>query len=206
MIVPILQIIQARSTSQRLPGKIFEKIGDKTLLEWHIVNSAKCSISGLRTVLTMPYQEPEEKKIRQIASMYKVMAYSHLTKPRDVLKEFVMTADIYNPEWVVRTTADCPFICPKIMDRTIESAFRIETPVFNCYNEHSVVEVFRYSDLLRADRELPPLEECNDYQKKCREHVTMYFVKGFSKGSIDTKEDLERERQKWGERFYGRLM
>jgi spore coat polysaccharide biosynthesis protein SpsF len=197
----ILHIIQARSTSSRLPNKILKKIGDKTLLEWHISNTVS---GGITTALTVPYKDPKLKEITKIADKYKVKVYSNKTEKRDVLGEFVLVAKKYSPDWIVRTTADCPFIEKRWFLDTIEMAVKYNMPVFNTYKEWSCVEVFKYSDLLRADLELPRKEYCQPYESQCREHVTMYFTKGFEKKSIDTIQDYNKARAEYKNKYVGK--
>lgn len=173
----ILHIIQARTNSTRLPGKVWMEIKGKPLIEWHLLNT----ISPYQRVLAIPHKDPERKRFQDLAKKYNC----HLSCPQvpenDVLKRFVSASNRFKPEWVVRTTADC-FMDNEWFLKTIEAATSYDMPIFNTFKEGSCVEVFKWTMLLRADREAK--------QKPDREHVTQFFRKGFKKESIDTMQEF----------------
>jgi len=191
----ILHIIQARSTSKRLPNKILQKIGDKTLLEWHLRNT-KGILDDTSHVIATPKNDPKIKEIKKIANGYGIKVHSPDCNDNDVLKRFVMVANEYGPEWIVRTTSDC-IMSPYVIRRDIKVAVDNDMRLFDTFNEGSCVEVFKYSDLLRSDNELHRygVQLADDLH---REHVTSYFRKGFKKESIDTPEELEAARKRYG--------
>ena len=180
----VLGIIQARSTSKRLPGKIFMKIGDKTILE-HC--ASRCLESKVdKWVCAVPYKEVEFELWPG-----NVEVRNPKVKENDVLGRFARVAEEFPEyEWIVRITADSPFVNPKIIDETIEHATKTNRPQFDYFNEGSCVAVFRREDLLKADKLI---------KGKMREHVCEGFRKGFpdDKGSIDTASDLKKARRKY---------
>lgn len=179
----ILHIIQARLGSERLPKKTLMKIGGKSLLQHHI---ERTQIRDTHQIVIMPKQDKEAMK--GFPYFDKIDFESDLGD-RDVLGAYYRAASKYSPEWVVRTTADCPFIDTRWFIQTIGMATIYGIPVFNCYKEGSTTEVFRFNDLKRAH------EEAKDPQD--REHVTRYFIHGFAKESIDSQSDFDRERNKY---------
>jgi len=184
----LIHIVQARSQNTRLPGKNFLKIGEWSMIEHHLRHTRYLADVG---VVATPYDDPKNEEYARIAKNYGYKHENPACEEDDVLKRFVMVCDKYQPDWVVRTTADCWDMDAKWCDKTIRAALSNGMPIFNTFRENSVIEVFPAWCLYRADIELPcPSEH--------REHVTSYFRKGFVKGSIDTKEELERARNELG--------
>lgn len=198
----VLGIIQARSTSKRLPGKIFKKIGDKTILEHCLCNCLMSKVD--QWVIAMPKGD----SIRPMLMVPNPIDLTTLNIPKggfretyvkypevrenDVLGRFARVAEEFPEyEWIVRITADCPFVSPNIIDQAVEHAIKTNRPQFDYFNEGSAVCVFRREDLLRADKEFK--------DKYRREHVVEGFRKGFKKRSIDTQSDLNRERKLYKE-------
>jgi len=174
----ILHIIQARTESTRLPGKVWKEIKGKPLIEWHLLNT----ISPYQRVLAIPYGDPETTRFRKIAQKYNACLAMPKVPENDLLKRFIQAGKRFNPEWVIRTTADC-FMDNEWFLKTIEAATSYDIPIFNTFKEGSCVEVFKYSFLLRADKEVK--------LKEHREHPTLYFRKGFKKESIDTLKEFQ---------------
>ena len=130
----------------------------------------------------------------------------------DVLGRFLQVAEAESAEAIVRLTADCPMVDPKIIDKVIEVYnFGGLDYVSNC-NERTFpdgldVEVFSINVLKEANK--------NAKSSFCREHVTPYirgihtefetgnfsieqvkFLTNLShiRWTIDTYQDLERVR------------
>lgn len=180
----ILHIIQARTNSSRLPGKVWKEIAGKPLIEWHLINT----ISPYQRVLAIPYGDPETVRFRKIAQKYNACLAMPKVQESDLLKRFIQAGKRFKPEWVVRTTADCPFINNELFLKVIEMATSYELPIYNTDPEGSCTEVFKYSFLLRADKEVK--------LKEHREHPTLYFRKGFKKESIDTLKEFNALKRK----------
>jgi spore coat polysaccharide biosynthesis protein SpsF len=190
--VKILIICQARSTNKRLPKKNFLKIGNKSIIEHHISGLNKAWFCD--KVIATPHNEPMLKQYKKLAKKYGWVVENPNCDENDVLKRFVMVCDKYQPDWVVRTTADCAFMDIDWVQKTIRMAVENNIPIFNSFNEGSTVEVFPAWCLYRADAEVS-LPGCSLVdEKKHRQHVTSYFRKGFNKESIDTPEELTRAR------------
>lgn len=178
----VLGIIQARSTSKRLPGKIFKKIGDKTVLDWCIFNCLKSKVD--QWMIAMPHNDFYEGNYWQTHYVA-----TPNVKENDVLGRFARVAEEFPEyEWIVRITADCPFVDPTIIDDAVEYATRTGRFITDQYNEGSTVQVFSRKDLLRADKEI---------KGKLREHCMEAVRKGWKKGSIDTMADLRRARREY---------
>lgn len=206
-------VIQARSTSTRFPGKIFEKIGSKQILQTVIdacQNSANfvnaCTnqhgvVCGV--ALAVPYSDP---LIRQYSKNLIIQGPED-----DVLKRYQLASEKLQSDYIVRVTSDCPFIPPFVISKAIGWAARDNIdyltnadPRFRTAPDGHDVEVISKRLLAWLD------ETATDTH---REHVTSYLVEhlpswaikkdilGFIdlfrpefKLSVDTQEDLARLR------------
>lgn len=203
-------IIQARSTSTRFPGKIFEKIGNKQILQ-HVLDACYNSSS---------YVNAQTNRHGRICSVSLVVPYNDTLIPfyskhtivqgpeDDVLKRYAMAAQKLDSAYVVRITSDCPFIPPYVISRAIAMAvdsgldfLTNADPRYRTAPDGHDVEVMSRKMLEWLDQ---TAEHPTD-----REHVTTLLhanvppwakkadIIGFAdlssiKLSIDTPEDLER--------------
>jgi spore coat polysaccharide biosynthesis protein SpsF (cytidylyltransferase family) len=192
-------ITQARSKNTRLPNKNFEIIGNKMIIEHHLskLNSAESGLGVKAKIIALPYNEPRLKDYEKIAKEYGWTVEMPVVLENDLLARFTAIAIeqyIQRPfDWVARFTSDCYNLDYNWIYNTCKMAIENKIPVFNSYREGTTVEVFRVSDLLIADK-LTAKDDPN------REHCTMCFKKGFNKGSIDTLEELQKERAEYDKR------
>ncbi len=109
-------IIQARMGSTRLAGKILSKLEDKLMLEHIHTRLTKCS--NLDEIIIATTTENNDDIVEEFAqkNSYK---YFRGSSP-DVLNRYYETAKQYSADVVVRITADCPLICPKLVDQDVE--------------------------------------------------------------------------------------
>lgn len=188
--VKVLGIIQARSTSKRLPRKIFKKIGAKSILRHCYDNCIKSKVE--KWIIAMPHEELQQNWCHE----------NHLrfpnVKENDVLGRFAAVSNEFPEyEWIVRITADCWNIDPTIIDDAVEYAIRTGRFITDQYNEGSTVQVFSRKDLLRADKEI---------KGKIREHCMEAVRKGWEKGSIDTQSEIDEARKRYANSYYRRSM
>src|SRR3990167_3696987 len=96
-------LIQARSTSKRFPGKILEKLGNFTLLEW--VHQRLAPL-GIAIAFVVPNGDKAIEYIRN-----KRWGLFQGSK-ENVLDRYYKAARHFDVQGIVRITADCPFIDP----------------------------------------------------------------------------------------------
>ena len=105
-------VVQARLGSTRLPGKVLLQLGGKPLLI-QIVERLK-SIDLINEVIVatgdIDYNEP----IRKVCFEYGIKCFSG--SEQDVLDRVYKSVESLNPNNVLRVTADCPFIDPRIVE------------------------------------------------------------------------------------------
>jgi spore coat polysaccharide biosynthesis protein SpsF len=163
-------IIQARTGSSRLPGKILMQAAGKTILERMIerVSAAKIA-DGIVVATTI---RSEDDKIVSICEHNNYLYYRG--HPTDLLDRHYKTAKEYGAKVVVKIPSDCPLIDPKIIDKVI-SYFHEHADKYDyvsnlhppSYPDGNDVEVMTM-DALRAAW----FEAEKDYE---REHTTPYI-------------------------------
>lgn len=198
----IIAIIQARMGSTRLPGKVLMEVNDRPLLAYQLDRISK-SIELDRVVVATSILENDDA-IEAFCKDYGIDCYRG--SENDVMSRHYECCKQYNPDTVVRMTADCPLIDPNIIDKVVQQF--IDDGVNYCGNtvppetskfpDGSDVEVFSMSALERAHREVKDAHY--------REHVTFQFwrdesytssqytkVKDWSKYriTVDYPEDFE---------------
>lgn len=202
-------IIQARSTSTRFPGKIFEKIGGKEILA-HVLDACNNSAQYINAysarhgnVCGVAICTPENDALIPRYSKHKIIEGSE----SDVLSRYKRAAEILQSDYVVRITSDCPFVPPFIISKLILIATKDgldfltnASPRYRTSPDGHDVEVI-------SRRTLDWLDENATGDE--REHVTSRMhispppwakiadVIGFAdmssvKLSVDTPEDLKR--------------
>ncbi len=194
----VVAIIQARTTSTRLPMKIFAGLLGRPLLA-HVLERA-AAIQGVdQVVLAVP-----EHDVRIVSHLW---PHVFGGPERDVLKRYAMAAEKYEADVIVRVTGDCPLLATDLASRAV-SLFgrdpRGYIPACQPYEKVADgwdVEIFGREDLVNANRYAT---------KEQREHVTTWMREGTNtlevlgeiidecedfralKCSVDTREDLQR--------------
>ncbi len=200
-------IIQARTGSSRLPGKVLMKLDGRTVLEWVVERTRKAK--SIDNVCIATTTEPKDSAICETAARLRTPFYRGSEK--DVLQRFCEAAQsmhMSETDLIVRITADCPFIDPEITDATIKYHKKhkfdyTNNVVTNAYFPRGFdTEVFSFGLLKKINK--------NANTAYDREHVTTYirnntekFSIGFYKAKgifrrpdikvcIDTPEDFKR--------------
>lgn len=169
----IVCIIQARTTSNRLPNKVLLNLpynGYKTVLE-QVINRVKKSKYINKIVIATTINETDNK-IEKLCENLQISCYRG--SENNVLSRYYEAATKYKTDLVVRITSDCPCIDNEILDELIEKHLNEK----NDYTSNSLVrtfphgldcEVFSYKILKEAYE--------NAKEKFEFEHVTPYVYK-----------------------------
>ena len=108
-------IIQARTGSTRLPGKIFKELSGKPIL-WHVYNRIKHADQVNKIVIATTNQ-PEDDQVEKFCTDNNILFYRGSTD--DVLARYYEAAKKYNAGIIIRITSDCPVIDPIILNNMI---------------------------------------------------------------------------------------
>jgi spore coat polysaccharide biosynthesis protein SpsF len=200
----IVAIVQARMGSTRLPGKVMREILGKPVL-WHLINRLKQATLVDKIVIATSDKEADFPIIRFAED---IGMASFVGSEQDVLDRYYQTATKFGADVIIRITADCVLIDPKIVDKVVQRYLRGDCDyaanTIKCtYPDGQDVEVFSYTALKKAWQEAKWASE--------REHVTPYIRKNPEKfrlvnieynsdlshlrWSVDEEKDLEFVRQ-----------
>lgn len=121
-------VIQARIASQRLPKKIFAALGGKTMLEQIMRRANAVKVSDLETpvIVSMPRSDARETYART-----GINPHAEVEDARDVLGRMLKTAQLVCADHLVRVTADCPFVCPRMIEAMLRDSYHSKAPVLN---------------------------------------------------------------------------
>ena len=166
----ILGIIQARMSSTRLTGKVLLDLEGRTVVE-HVIKRVR-SAEMIEDVIVATTIEKVDKKIVEICKNIGIKSFCG--SEEDVLDRFYQAAKLFNPEHIVRITADCPLIDPKVIDKVIklhlkEKADYTTNTLKETFPDGEDVEIFTFEALSKAWQDAKILSE--------REHVTPYIKK-----------------------------
>lgn len=112
----ILAIIQARTGSTRLPNKVLLPLGGKTVLE-QVINRTK-QAKLVDEVMVATTIEKRDLAVVKLCAENGIQVYCG--SEADVLDRYYQAAKLLNADHVIRITADCPLINPKIIDKVIK--------------------------------------------------------------------------------------
>jgi len=180
----VLAIIQARYNSTRFPGKVVKKINNKTVLEILIKRLSRSKY--ISKIIVACTNDQKDQIIKSICNKLSVNYF--VGSENDVLDRFYKAAKKYKGENIVRITADCPLIDPKIVDDVISNFFLENVDYASNVNPPTFpdgldVEVFKFRALKEAYIKATQSIE--------REHVTPFIInnKKFKKFNLKNSID-----------------
>jgi len=164
-------IIQARTSSTRLPGKVLKELpynSGITCLE-QVIRRLKKS-KRLNGIIIATTKETEDNPIINISKKENVQYFKG--SKENVLSRYYLVAKENNIDIIVRITGDCPCIDTDITDSTIDDHIsKMVDYTTNClgrtYPQGLGVEVFNFNSLEKSYK-----NATKDYKK---EHVTPYI-------------------------------
>ncbi len=164
----VLTLLQARTTSTRLPGKVLKPILNEPMMQRQIERTRTADKIGRLAVATS--DRPSDDKIKALCSSLHVHCFRGNLE--DVLDRYYQAALHYKPRHIVRMTCDCPLMDPRIIDGTIEQHVREENDYTSAGHDSGYprglnVEIMRYAALETAWRDARSPDD--------REHVTLYI-------------------------------
>lgn len=165
-------IIQARTSSTRLPAKVLKKLpenGGRTVLE-HV--TGRCLKTSADEVIIATTTEAADKAIYDAAA--KIGARAFRGSENDVLGRYYLAAKESGLDAVMRITSDCPCHDPALLDSMItrfkeSSTDYLSNTLTRTYPHGLDAELFTFAALEKAYEEA----ELKPY----REHVTPYLYK-----------------------------
>lgn len=111
----VLGILQARTSSSRLPGKVLLPILGQPMLRHQLDRIRRAGAIDALVVATSV--DASDDPIEALCSAAGVPCFRGSLD--DVLDRFYLAAAPYNPRTVVRLTGDCPLIDPAVVDGAV---------------------------------------------------------------------------------------
>jgi spore coat polysaccharide biosynthesis protein SpsF len=113
--VTTLAIVQARMSSTRYPGKVLAPLAGQPMILRQLERIQRAKTLHAIVVATSTDASDDE-----LAEIVKASGFDVVRGDlNDVLARFIKVIDQYQPETVVRLTADCPLISPKVIDQVV---------------------------------------------------------------------------------------
>lgn len=183
-------IVQARTGSTRLPGKVLARLGEFSALGL-IVHRLRGATSVDAIAVAVPTGPTDDDLARHAESIGVPVVRG---PEHDVLSRFVHAAEHMGADVVVRITGDCPLIDPGLVDATVERllssgadyASNVDPPTFP---DGLDVEAMQMTALLDAAN-----RASSDHD---REHVTAFLrdpANGYTHAAVTGDVDWSRER------------
>jgi spore coat polysaccharide biosynthesis protein SpsF (cytidylyltransferase family) len=111
MSVKTVAVVQARMGSTRLPGKVLETVGHRPLLLWTV--AASRAIPGVERVIVATTMESADDPLAEMLAAEGIDC--HRGSVNDVLGRIWEAVRVAEPDYVVRATADNPFMDPAVV-------------------------------------------------------------------------------------------
>lgn len=109
-------IIQARMTSKRFPGKSMALLLGKPVVQ-HVIERAKLIRPVSFVILAVPDTDESDPLI-ELAD--KLDIYNFCGSEENVLDRYYLAAMFFDLDIIVRITADCPFINPRVCSEILQ--------------------------------------------------------------------------------------
>ena len=104
-------VIQARTGSTRLPGKVLRPLGAQPVLAWVI--SAALDSAACDDVVVATTDDPADAAVARLAAELGVTVVRGPVD--DVLTRYLLAVDRTGADAVIRLTADCPLLDPTVI-------------------------------------------------------------------------------------------
>ena len=161
-----LAIVQARMTSSRFPGKVLAPLAGEPMVIRQLERIQRAeTLDGIVVATSTDVSDDELAQVLDANGFDVVRGDLN-----DVLARFITVTNQYQPETVVRLTADCPLTSPVVIDRVVarfnEGGYDyVSNTMTPTYPDGLDVEVVRASVLQEV------AEVTSDEHE--REHVTL---------------------------------
>ncbi|MCU1426176.1 MAG: acylneuraminate cytidylyltransferase, partial [Actinomycetia bacterium] len=200
-----LLVVQARTGSTRLPGKVLADLGGRPMLRFLLDRLDGLDRTVIDEVVVATSTETRDDAVAEIAAAAgrPVVRGSE----QDVLARFIAALDAYPAHNVVRITADCPLTDPALVEAVVEH--HVERGAH--YTTNTLPRTFpKGLDVEVATAEALRVAHAEAATRPEREHVMPFLYRrperfrlanlrndsplGSERWTVDTAEDLARVR------------
>ena len=188
----VCMIVQARMTSERLPGKVLKEVLGKPLIEYEIERLKR--VPGVDEIIVATTTNATDDPVVAVCKRLSVASFRG--SEHDVLSRYHGAAKAHKADIVIRVCADCPIIDPEIIAKTLNFYLEHQNEydhVSNTMIRHFPrgldCEIFSFKVLDEAFAEAR-----HPYE---REHVTPFIhdqPARYRMGGVTLEEDLSGHR------------
>lgn len=166
--IGVLAIVQARTSSRRLPGKVLQPILGRPMLSRQLERLQRCR--KVDRLLVATSDDTSDDPLVEFCATDSVACFRGSLD--DVLDRYYQAAKLFQPSHVVRLTGDCPLADPELIDRTIEFYLQgdydfVSNAIEPTFPDGLDAAVFRFQVLEQAWQEARLPSE--------REHLTLFM-------------------------------
>ena len=116
-----LAVLQARMSSNRLPGKVLMEVNGKPMIYWQIQRILQSKEISKIVVATSDYPA-DDVLVKYLESINCSFVRGSL---EDVLARFIKVENIYSPDSIIRLTGDCPLVMPELIDSMLKKFYEV---------------------------------------------------------------------------------
>ena len=185
----VYAFVQARLSSTRFKNKVIKKIKNNPLIELLLKRLKKSKLIDKIVVLI-----PDSKSEDKLEKLIKKKGFDVFRGSKNnVLDRFYQASKKYNPNYIIRITADCPLVDISIVNKLIRNIIKKEFDYASntnppTYPDGLDVEIFNVATLDYAWRKAK--------KKYDKEHVTPFIIRSRNKKKFNLiyKKDLSHIR------------
>jgi len=186
----ITVMIQARTGSSRLPGKVLSKIENKNMI-WHVINRVK-KIKSVQQIALITTNEESDQILLDISKDEDIIGFAG--DETNVLNRHYQCALKISADPIIRITSDCPIIDPYLVEEMLQFFLTHNYDYVSnihpaTYPDGLDVEIFSFQTLEKTFLDAKLNSE--------KEHVTPYMEKHpelFNTFNFENNEDLSNIR------------
>lgn len=209
--IKTLLIIQARTSSSRLPGKVLMPVNGKPILEWQ--TRRVLQTASIDQVVMATSVESSDDEVELIANRCGIPAVRGSLK--NVFSRFTKAVDIFGSKIVIRITGDCPLYMPKLCEIMLDEFKRssvdyLSNTLAPTYPDGCDIEIFSASALKSLESMQLTSSELEHVTQGLYQRNKDFNCKNFSnkvdesahRWTLDTSDDLKFIRKIY-EKFIG---
>lgn len=164
----VVAIVQARMGSTRFPNKVMKPICGRSMIDLLLARLSKAS--EIDEIVVATSIDQNNKSL--VAHIQSLGHNCTLGSELDVLRRYLIAAQSYSADVIVRITGDCPLVDSALVDQLIHKFISSKVDYLSnisppTYPDGLDIEVFSFKALSLADKNAITLYD--------REHVTPYI-------------------------------
>jgi spore coat polysaccharide biosynthesis protein SpsF len=196
----ITVMIQARTGSSRLPGKVLSQIENKSMI-WHVINRVK-KIKSVQQIVLITTNDESDQVLLDIAKNEDIMGFAGDTT--NVLSRHYQCALKTSADPIIRITSDCPIIDPYLVEDMLQFFLTHNYDYVSnihpaTYPDGLDVEIFSFQTLEKTFLDAKLNSEKEHVTPYVEKHPELFNIFNFENDedlshirlTVDEKEDLE---------------